>query len=488
MAPSSLFNAPAASPRLLRIWFIAVLARVVYALIAPGFHARDDYFHVLAPALNWIDDPSWIWALSDTPGAGIRSHLLPKIVQGLVAFSASYSPTTQLQFIGAVLALWSSLVVPLSWPLIKQLTDTPRTQDVLALLLALHPLLIYGAPKLLIEVHCIPLIVGALSLLVMHHKYVSLFSAGLLFGLGVYIRYQAITIAPFALAWIVLSYPTLKKISSALLIVVVGTAVGLSFGGFYDLLTDGRFLGPLIQNIEVNLEPSAELTRSSPLSYLGLLLALACPWTLHRVKWSTLTSRPVLMALLVGIGAFILVHSANPHKEERFLYPVLPMLLLVLGCLWFSIPEERRRLRLSLVYFHLGLTCLLFSIQPQSGTRIALESVRETQSDTLLSLGPEVQNFYLRPDVIPTLRNRKFTKAWLHATLKRSEGQAFFVLSYAPQSAEVLEVLEANGLDCGEARSFEQNWADDLAYKLNPRHNLRRSPIEIRECRRPNGL
>ena len=235
--------------------------------------------------------------------------------------------------------------------LIKQLTDNPRTQDVLALLLALHPVLIYGAPKLLIEVHCIPLIMASLSLLVTHQKPFSVFGAGLLFGLGVYIRYQAVTIAPFALAWIVLSYPSLKKRVPLLLVVVAGSILGISVGGFYDLLTDGRFLGPLIQNIEVNLEPSAELTRSSPLSYLGLMLALACPWTLHRVKWSTLTSRPVLMALLVGIGAFILVHSANPHKEERFLYPVLPMLLLVLGSLWMSISEHRRRLRLSLYTF-----------------------------------------------------------------------------------------------------------------------------------------
>ena len=45
-----------------KIWLIAVLARLLYAVVSPGFHARDDYFHVLEPALQWLDDPEWIWA------------------------------------------------------------------------------------------------------------------------------------------------------------------------------------------------------------------------------------------------------------------------------------------------------------------------------------------------------------------------------------------------------------------------------------------
>lgn len=483
MAQSSVPNVAAAlGPRIMRLWLVALVGRIAYALIAPGFHARDDYFHVLEPALRWIDDPGWIWALSTTPGAGIRSHLLPKVVQALVEIGSDFTPGVQLRFVGAVLAFWSSLIIPLSWPLIERLAPSePRRQIELGLLLALHPALIYGAPKLLIEVQCLPLLMASLSILVSSRAHLQTLAAGVLFGLGVYVRYQAITIAPFALVALM---KTKKPRWSKLLTVIAGAIVGLSLGGVYDLATDGRFLGPLLQNIGVNLEPSTELTRSSPLSYLGIVLALACPWTVLKVRWRALNSSPVMWALIAGIGSFILVHSLTPHKEERFLYPILPMLLLVFGILWQTISTQHRHLRLSVIYFHIGLTAVLFSVHPQQATRRALEGVIETQSQAVLSLGPEVQSFYLRPQTLPVIRNRKFTNQWLAEALKVSPARAFFVISYAPQSESVVATLENNQLTCEAPQTYTQNWADNLAFQLNPRHNIRRSPIETRLCRR----
>ena len=168
MAPHSSTTSPDNRASITRIWLAALAARVLYALIAPGFHARDDYFHVLAPALHWLDDPSWIWSSSTTPGAGIRSFLLPKIVQSLLEIGVSLTPTNQLRLVGAVLSAWSSLIIPLSLPLIRRVAPQNHSdQLLLAWLLALHPALIYGAPKLLIEVQCLPLLMGSLSLLVL---------------------------------------------------------------------------------------------------------------------------------------------------------------------------------------------------------------------------------------------------------------------------------------------------------------------------------
>ena len=81
-------------------------------------------------------------------------------------------------------------------------------------------------------------------------------------------------------------------------------------------------------------------------------------------------------------------------------------------------------------------------------------------------------------------RNRKFTSAWLNAAIKQKNHEAFFILSYQAQTATVEQALAANKLECDAPTVYQQNWADALAYKLNPRHNLRRSPIETRLCRR----
>ena len=276
--------------------------------------------------------------------------------------------------------------------------------------------------------------------------------------------------------------PAQKYIS--LLALIAGALAGLSLGGVYDLITDGRFLGPLIQNIQVNLEPSAELTRSSPLSYLGILLVLACPWVLPKIQWAKLRLSPTYWALIVGALSFIVVHSATPHKEERFLYPILPMLLLIFGLAWFALPTTSIKLRKSLVVFHLSLTVILFTVHPQIATRQALEGLRDTEASALISLGPEIQSFFIRPLKADIARNRKFTPAWLNAAIKQKTDEAFFVLSYQAQAETVESALAENQLKCDAPAVFEQNWADALAFKLNPRHNLRRSPIETRLCRR----
>ena len=468
-----------------KIWLIAVLARLLYAVVSPGFHARDDYFHVLEPALQWLDDPEWIWADSTTPGAGIRSFLLPKVVQGLLEISATLSPSNQLRVIGGFLALWSSLIVPLSLPLIARLSPQNRSNQLfLAWLIALHPALVYGAPKLLIEMQCLPLLMASLSLLVLSRHHLTEAIAGILFGFAVYIRYQAVTTATFALVFILLTRGKTAEKCISLLVVIAGAIAGLCLGGVYDLNTDGRFLGPLIQNIQVNLEPSAELTRSSPLSYLGILLVLACPWVAPKIQWAKLRLTPTSWALIAGALSFIVVHSATPHKEERFLYPILPMLLLIFGFAWSSLPSTAIRLRKSLVVFHLSLTALLFTVHPQIATRQALEGLRDTNVSSLISLGPEVQSFFIRPLKADVARNRKFTSAWLNAAIKQKNHEAFFILSYQAQTATVEQALAANKLECDAPTVYRQNWADALAYKLNPRHNLRRSPIETRLCRR----
>ena len=468
-----------------KIWLIAVVARLLYAMVSPGFHARDDYFHVLEPALQWLDDPNWIWADSTTPGAGIRSFLLPKVVQGLLELCAALSPSNQLRVVGGFLALWSSLIVPLSMPLIARLCPQNRSNRlILAWLLALHPALIYGAPKLLIEMQCLPLLMASLSVLVLSRHHLTEAIAGVLFGFAVYIRYQAITTATFALIFIWLSPGKAAQKYISLLALIAGALAGLSLGGVYDLITDGRFLGPLIQNIQVNLEPSAELTRSSPLSYLGILVVLACPWVIPKIQWAKLRLSPTYWALIVGALSFIVVHSATPHKEERFLYPILPMLLLVLGPAWFALPSTSIKLRKSLVVFHLSLTVILFTVHPQIATRQALEGLRDTEASTLISLGPEIQSFFIRPLKADIARNRKFTPTWLNAVIKQKNDETFFILSYQAQTDAVERALTETQLKCNSPAVFEQNWADALAFKLNPRHNLRRSPIETRLCRR----
>ena len=103
---------------------VGIFVRICTAYWGLGFHARDDYFHVLQPALQWLADPLFNWELSGLPGAGIRSHFLPRLVQGLIIVSHSLginNPINVLRFVYAVFGLYSSLIIPAAYFLARDL-------------------------------------------------------------------------------------------------------------------------------------------------------------------------------------------------------------------------------------------------------------------------------------------------------------------------------------------------------------------------------
>jgi hypothetical protein len=125
--------------------------------------------------------------------------------------------------------------------------------------------------------------------------------------------------------------------------------------GLLDLLTVGRFAGTLLQQAlrgeqlsrSYGISPAFDYFRRLPellgteaLTLFAVLLFVALLFTVVRVtRTSVPMASPFLTArehgaqkqalLLPGVILFVLFHSLIPHKETRFLLPVLPALLLM---------------------------------------------------------------------------------------------------------------------------------------------------------------
>ena len=141
-----------------------VLIRMVTAFFGLGFHARDDYFHVLEPALYWLNDPAFDWDASPLAGAGIRSHLVPRVVYGLLLLSHSLnitSPESALRVIYSTFGLYNALAIPGGYFLARSLFkgDSPSSNTLIRWtpwVLALHFSMPYAGTRLLIEAMAIP--------------------------------------------------------------------------------------------------------------------------------------------------------------------------------------------------------------------------------------------------------------------------------------------------------------------------------------------
>jgi hypothetical protein len=167
--------------------------------------------------------------------------------------------------------------------------------------------------------------------------------AGLLFGLATVVRYQS----GILLAAVVIVVAARRSVRAAAL-VAASAAVVLLLGGLLDWVTWGTPFQSLVAYVRFNLVEGGanQWGIAKPSFYLWVLLA---------------TNGPAMLILTVGFVAglrrtwpvalptmlFLAMHSAIPHKELRFVYPVLPIFLLCaavgLAALLAQLPFPRRQ-------------------------------------------------------------------------------------------------------------------------------------------------
>jgi hypothetical protein len=167
--------------------------------------------------------------------------------------------------------------------------------------------------------------------------------AGVLFGLATVLRYQS----GILLAAVLMVVAARRSVRAAA-VVAAGAAVVLLLGGLLDWATWGRPFQSVIAYLRFNLiEGGANQWGIAKRGfYLRVLLATNGPAVLILAVGFIAGLRrtwPVALPVLLFLG----VHSAIPHKELRFLYPVLPMLLLCaavgLAVLLAKLPFPRKR-------------------------------------------------------------------------------------------------------------------------------------------------
>ena len=258
---------------------LGFVARMTSSWVGLGFHARDDYYHLLAPALAWLENPDFDWINSDMPAAGARSFLPPKILYGLLRgmqYLGINEPETMLRGLHTCLGLYSLLTIVCTYLLVEKLTDDSKTVTIATWAVALHFLMPYAGTRLLIEAMAMPPLLYGIYL-VSHLKESQIVKGGFFIAVSCWFRFQvgvaAIGVA-IALFFLGMQAGNKSKAYRHVLALALGGSVGVLIQGLFDYATTEQFLGPVIENFRLNLNPHSELTRSGIFSYIGFLLLL----------------------------------------------------------------------------------------------------------------------------------------------------------------------------------------------------------------------
>jgi len=480
---------------LLAVLILAALVRVTAAIFSRGFLAIDDH-HVLVDAAERL-----------VSGLGLevehkRSILYPGVVALIMRATGAVddpSPATQLLVVRLVQAAYSLFTVSLVYRILER-TATPRTALLGGLLVATFFALPITAVHQFEEAVCqVPLLASCWWLLrARDDPRGGTFAllAGTALGVALIVRFPLISfVVPFALLAL---WQEPDRQRGALFL--GGLALVLTLQGLSNHLINHEwwysfriYYGPLVHWPPRILTDPGGYPQGAVWTYAAALVGLFVPP--FSLLFLTAAARGGKDLALLGVPTlvFLVAHSAIANRQERFLLPVLPVIILLaaLGfgpvAAWLAARSWSRVYGWLWKYYWAVNTVLLAGTLFVYGKKDRVAPLVYVQARHDATGVVVVQYTYLfpvpvyylgrpRPPVIVFAdRNRLAQDA--QAVRAASPAPNYLILYSDSAEADAARLERALGARLEREATVTPSLGDELAHLVNPRRNHATSAV-----------
>lgn len=320
------------------------------ALTDQGIAWPDEIYQSLEPAHRLVWGRGWV-PLEFREG--LRTWVLPGLVAGLLESFRALGLSSPRLYVPAAKLVFAAVGVATAWATARLARRTgagPVESAAAGALWALAAPAIYFAPRGLSEpLSALPVTLGLAWALPADTTRRERFLGASLLGFAVLLRLQdALVCAALLGAWV-----TRRRWRPALEVGVtlLGWALLL---GLLDRLTWGSWFHSALAYWRYNwVQGKGALFGVSPPSYYLRVLFTSMPTVAVVVLPAALLGLRRAPALGAAVALFLAVHSAIPHKELRFVLPVVPALMALAG-VGLSVAASRVDRRLPVAVALLG--------------------------------------------------------------------------------------------------------------------------------------
>jgi hypothetical protein len=467
---------------------MAGLFRLLAVFFSPGFAMSDDHFLVIHVANEWLKGIS-LWFERDV--ATGHSIIYPGLHYLLFYFLKELgfvNPQVLMGIVRFLHAAFSMLTVMFGYKIMLKISDK-KTAATAGMLLAIIWFAPFMSVRNLIEVVCIPPMMVAVYLLLPGEdktNYRRAFWAGMIIAGAFIFRYQSLLIVGGI--GLVQLYQKHWKLfcfySSGFLLAVFLTQ------GIVDWITWGFPFASLQQYVVYNLEKRSSYVTGPWYQYLLLLSGAFIPpvslflfyGSVRMWKRAALIFWPVLL--------FLMLHSYFPNKQERFILPVYPFILLLGVAGWKIVMEEKGWLRKNLgfiqgswIWFWCINSVLLIGLTFTYGKKSQVELMNffRTQTDTRAIIVeynrgglPWFPKFYLGREItVYRLHAEKPVEQFLQETYASGRPAPNYVFFYGNEelAARKMRLEQLLNVNLVYIKTIEPSFIDGLLHTLNPNHN-----------------
>jgi len=310
---------------LLTIILIALIPRIVAVIFARGYGMHDDHFGPIEQPFIIMNYLTY-WTGRVVPHG--HSILYPTIHYGLFNLLEAigvFDPQAKMFVVRLLHALYSLLIVVYGFKIAETLSSK-ETAKKAGLILALFWVMPYLGVRNLIEVVCIPpLMAGFYYALNSRENLRNAFTAGLWFGLAFAFRYQTLLVT----GTVGLVFLFTKEYRQMIWCAIAFVLAAFVIQGSLDIFAWGYPFASFIEYVRYNLAHGEDYTTGPWYNYLLLIVGALLPPMSFFFLYGFLRNWRKTLLIVAPVLVFFILHSYFPNKQERFILPVVPAILLL---------------------------------------------------------------------------------------------------------------------------------------------------------------
>lgn len=327
------------------ILFTAFIVRLVSVIFSKGYGMHDDHFLVIEASKSWADGydyNNWLpkeGASQPTPSghsffyAGLHYFLFR-----FLKYKNITDPQTEMYIVRLLHALLSLITVYCGYKIAFKKAGE-KIAKTAGLLLAVFWFMPFMSVRNLVEFVCIVPLMAATWIVIKNEegkRMAPYIWAGVLLGVAFSIRFQTIMFTGgFGLALLFL-----KRIKEAILLGFFFLLLAAGVQGLTDFYIWGKPFVEFQEYIRYNMEYAHEYIVQQWYMYILLILGVLIPPISIFLFFGFLRSWKKQLLLFLPAFVFLVFHSYFPNKQERFILPVIPFIILLGTIGWYDFIEK----------------------------------------------------------------------------------------------------------------------------------------------------
>ena len=484
------------------ILILGLAIRLVAVFFAKGYMMFDDHYLIVEPAGGWakgVDVNKWLPGTEGNSGPHFMSFFYVGLVWiffEVLNFFGIEEATTQMFFLRLVHAVYSLLTVYFAYKITLRLSNR-RDAFLVGMLMALLAYFPNFSVKQLVEMVCIPpLLASYYFILKSEWKDIkAIILAGIMAGIAVGIRYQTgLIYLGIGVVFILqnLNFSIRKYRGLIVLSLIAGAVFFLT--QISDLILWKEPFAQLKAYIGHNTHNSGNYVNSPWYNYALTLIAFLIPPISLMILFGFFREWKRHLLFVFPAVLFLVFHSLYPNKQERFILPILPLIVIIGVIGWNKFREASRywnnhpKLHKGVwTFFWIINTLVLLAFSTAYTKKQYVESMvwlsRQDDISRFIVENSNVEGFTMVPKYYYNSwdfqfeLNKQHTAKYLQPRIIEEGEHPYpnYVMFYGDENLELrIQTIEEAFGGMEEATIIEPGNLDKVLHYLNPHNKIER--------------